>query len=165
MSLNVLFRKFPSTSTSFCYSQFHHGCTNSTIMNFFFFFLYIYLASYWLCRFACLSVNQNKRAKNCGFLCGRKKLSMWACDLMPYIFIGYFTVGECVWFLFTSCVKQTNERYTYIYTQARTHTHRHQQKTVILFIQQILRPRRPSISKSTRRMRKPVHSTLRTNHN
>ena len=42
---------------------------------------------------------------------------------MPYIFIGYFTVGECVWFLFTSCVKQTNERYTYIYIPKQEQTH------------------------------------------
>ena len=48
---------------------------------------------------------------------------MWAFDLPPYIFIGYFTVGGRVRFLFTSCVKQTNERYTYIYIYTHKNTH------------------------------------------
>ena len=47
----------------------------------------------------------------------------------------------------------------------KEHTRRHQQKTVIPFIwQSILQPSRSSIQKSTRRMRIPVHSTLRTTH-
>ena len=48
----------------------------------------------------------------------------------------------------------------------KEHTRRHQRKTVIPFIRQsILRPSHPSISKSTRQMRIPVYSTLRTTYN
>ena len=48
----------------------------------------------------------------------------------------------------------------------KEHTRRHQQKTVIPLIRQsILRLSRFSIPKSTRRMRIPVHSTLRIIHN